>query len=173
VAYAFRMESASTGGWLGVRVVRTGTVAVGGEIGFFTGATDDWSIQTDDPVFGRVMLTERREQGFWFVRCVVRYRLPPLGPVASYAVLGTGLYGLHELLSVSERTPEGVPVRAGSRSLRSHSYQPGVGAGFGVSWQISREGWLLLGDLSLHSILGVDGLLYPVLMGSVGAAKRI
>jgi hypothetical protein len=173
VAYAFGMENGSLGGWVGFGVARTENVAVGGEIGYFTGGNRHSSIQTDDPVFGRVIVSEHREERFWFVRCVAGYRLPQVGKLEAQAVLGTGFYQFRQRLVTEERTPEGVPVRAGVRSWQSISHHPGASVGLELGRKVSPEGWLLLGHVGLHVILGAGGGFYPVLVGSVGIAKRI
>ncbi|UCG88293.1 MAG: hypothetical protein JSW71_07040, partial [Gemmatimonadota bacterium] len=144
-----------------------------GQIGLFAGGTRRRSIQSEDPVFGRVTHSECRDQGFWFASAVVRYELPQLGGFESYAVLGTGLYGFHERLLIAERTPEGVLVRAGRRSYQSHSHHPGASAGLGLGWELPPDGWLLLGEFRVHSIIGAYSGLYPVLVGSLGVAKKI
>jgi len=172
-AHAFDFGSGSAGGSFSFLVLRTRTVAVGVEAGYFAVGTQTWSAQYRDPDFGPATLHEQQRQSFWFLAAAVQYRLPRVWLANPYVTLGTGLYQFQETRVAKELTAAGDPVRVGWYDLTSHSRHPGISAGLGLDWWPTSSSWSMTGELRVHSILGADGGFYPVAIASIGITKRL
>lgn len=172
-AHAFDFGSGSAGGSFNFLVLRTLTVAVGVEAGYFGVGTQTWSTAYRDPEFGPATLYEQHSQSFWVLAATAQYRLPSLRSATPYVALGTGFYRFHETRATDEMTTTGDPVRLGWGDLTSYSSHPGISAGLGLDWWPMSSSWSMTGELRVHSILGADGGFYPVAIASIGIAKRL
>lgn len=172
-AHSTSLGSGSLGGRVAALVVRTRSVSVGGELGYFAAGSERSVSVTRDPVFGVVSSTYEIGRDFWVGAAVSRYRIGRAEVGGAYAILSTGLYLPGTTERVDERNLDGVPVRAGAAAYRRRGLVPGVGGGLGAAVPVGLGQANLELELRLHALIGADDGIYPVVTVTAGLQRLV
>lgn len=172
-AYSFQLKDGGGGATLSALVVRTRTISVGGEVGYFSLGSWQSSFEYWDPVFGGISSTQRLAHDYWVGAAVARYAVDTIRSVKSHAILSTGLYRFLTVDSYEERGVAGSVGRMGPREYESSSVVPGIGVGFAAELPLGWEDWGADIELRVHTLLGAAGSLYPVATLTVGLGSML
>jgi hypothetical protein len=170
-AHAFDLKSGSLGGWANLLVVRTKNVSVGPELGYFKLGTASVSFSYRDPTGDTILGEERHARSVWMLAATARYQLSESGGAGPYVELGSGVYGLSELLLTSAEYLDGEDIPSLHLASSSRSVHPGVSAGLGVQFSVLPQRVGVEISVRAHSVLGAGRGLFPMVALSVGVFK--
>jgi hypothetical protein len=167
------LGSGSFGGKVDVLLVRTATVAAGGELGFFSTGSKKTSHWYRDSVHGDLRFEYDTQHEFWHATAVARYSLPGNQVVFTHLILSTGFYRFGSREAVDGRDPDGIPVEWATYVSESRGLVPGVGAGLGLLIPLGWNGSAIDIEVRAHAMIGAGEAIYPAVTVTAGLRRQL